>query len=132
MKSKEKSLNLDPLEDFTEEQIAELIKSNEDLDQEKERIIKEEIEDARRKYEKNPFIRIRKSPIEILNRSLFFVFLGSFLFSLFLVYSTNSLWFAWYLISAFSCILYTPNRKALKELIDAWPNLVDLIKVRRK
>ena len=35
-----------------------------------------------------------------------------------------------YLASSFSCIFYTPNRKALKELIAAWPNIEDLIKGR--
>ena len=29
-----------------------------------------------------------------------------------------------------SCVFYTPNRKALKELIAAWPNIEDLIKGR--
>ena len=35
-----------------------------------------------------------------------------------------------YVISALSCVFYTPNRKALKELIAAWPNIEDLIKGR--
>ena len=33
-------------------------------------------------------------------------------------------------VSALSCVFYTPNRKALKELIAAWPNIEDLIKGR--
>ena len=119
----------DPLENLTNEQLSELVKSNDALDQEQERIKKEEIEEEeRRKSTKKPFRRLTRSPLEIVNRSLFFVFLASFLVSFILVYTLSSLWFFWYLISAFSCILYTPNRKALKELLDAWPNIVDLIK----
>ena len=115
--------------DFTEEKLSELVKANDALDQEDARIRNEELEEEeKRRSEKKPFRRIRKSPIEILNRSLFLLFLGSFLFSFVSVYATNRWWFFWYLISAFSCILYTPNRKALKELLDAWPNLKDLIK----
>ena len=64
------------------------------------------------------------------NRLFFFFFVGSFIFSFFLAYSENKVWFIIYLISAFSCIFYTPNRKALKELIAAWPNIEDLIKGR--
>ena len=74
------------------------------------------------------FYRLKRTPLEVVNRSFFFFFIGSFLFSLFLAYSENKLWFILYVISALSCIFYTPNRKALKELIAAWPNLEDLIK----
>ena len=42
----------------------------------------------------------------------------------------SKLWFILYVISALSCVFYTPNRKALKELIAAWPNIEDLIKGR--
>jgi len=76
------------------------------------------------------FYRLKRTPLEILNRSFFFFFIGSFLFSLFLAYSESKLWFFFYLISAFSCVFYAPNRKALKELIAAWPNIEDLIKGR--
>jgi len=76
------------------------------------------------------FYRLKRTPLEIVNRSFFFFFIGSFLFSLFLAYSESKLWFILYLISALSCVFYTPNRKALKELIAAWPNLEDLIKGR--
>ena len=76
------------------------------------------------------FYRLRRTPLEILNRSFFFFFIGSFLFSLFLAYSESKLWFILYVISALSCVFYTPNRKALKELIAAWPNIEDLIKGR--
>ncbi len=114
---------------FTEEQLSELVRANDALDQEDDRIRNEEIEDQKkRRSEKKPFMGLRKTPIEIINRSLFLLFIGSFLFSFFSVYSTSHWWFFWYLISAFSCILYTPNRKALKELLDAWPNIMDLIK----
>ena len=76
------------------------------------------------------FYRLKRTPLEVINRSFFFVFIGSFIFSFFLAYSENKVWFIVYLISAFSCIFYTPNRKALKELIAAWPNIEDLIKGR--
>ena len=79
---------------------------------------------------KTKFYRLKRSPLEILNRSFFFFFIGSFIFSLFLAYSESKLWFILYVISALSCVFYTPNRKALKELIAAWPNIEDLIKGR--
>ena len=74
--------------------------------------------------------RLKRTILEIINRLLFFSFVGSFIFSLFLAYAENKIWFILYIISAFSCIFYTPNRKALKELIAAWPNIEDLIKGR--
>ena len=74
------------------------------------------------------FYRLKRTPLEILNRTFFFFFIGSFLFSLFSAYSESKLWFILYVISALSCVFYTPNRKALKELIAAWPNIEDLIK----
>ena len=76
------------------------------------------------------FYRLKRTPLEIVNRLFFFFFIGSFLFSLFLAYTESKLWFILYLISSFSCVFYTPNRKALKELIAAWPNIEDLIKGR--
>ena len=79
---------------------------------------------------KNRLSRIKKTPLEIINRLLFFLFIGSFIFSFISVYSENKTWFIFYVISAFSCIFYTPNRKALKELIAAWPNIEDIIRGR--
>ena len=76
------------------------------------------------------FYKLKRTPLEIINRLLFFFFLGSFMFSFFLAYTENKVWFILYIVSAFSCIFYTPNRKALKELIAAWPNREDLIKGR--
>jgi len=76
------------------------------------------------------FYRLKRSPLEIVNRTFFLFFIGSFIFSLFLAYSESKLWFILYVISALSCVFYTPNRKALKELIGAWPNIEDLIKGR--
>ena len=76
------------------------------------------------------FYRLKRSPLEIVNRTFFFFFIGSFLFSLLLAYSESKLWFILYVISALSCVFYTPNRKAVKELIAAWPNIEDLIKGR--
>ena len=78
----------------------------------------------------NRYYRLERTPLEIINRLLFFSFIGSFIFSFFLAYTENKIWFLIYIVSAFSCILYTPNRKALKELIAAWPNIEDLIKGR--
>ena len=74
--------------------------------------------------------KFKRTPLEIINRLLFFLFLGSFIFSFISVYYENKTWFVFYVISAFSCIFYTPNRKALKELIAAWPNVEDIIRGR--
>ena len=104
-----------------------------------EKVLKEEIinsyegkfqKDTEEDSKKIKFYRLKRTPLEILNRSFFFFFIGSFLFSLFLAYSESKLWFIIYVISALSCVFYTPNRKALKELIAAWPNIEDLIKGR--
>ena len=84
--------------------------------------------DINKKHQR--FYRLKRTPLEVINRLFFFFFVGSFIFSFFLAYSENKVWFIIYLISAFSCIFYTPNRKALKELIAAWPNIEDLIKGR--
>ena len=86
--------------------------------------------DTEEDSKKIKFYRLKRTPLEIINRTFFFFFIGSFLFSLFLAYSESKLWFILYLISALSCVFYTPNRKALKELIAAWPNIEDLIKER--
>ena len=120
----------DPLDDFTEEQLANLDKSINTLDQEEKRWIQEQREAVARRLTKTSFRRLRKSPLEIINRLLLFFFLGSFFFSFVFIYSINLWWFLGYLGSAFSCILYPPNRRALKELIAAWPNVEDLIKNR--
>ena len=80
--------------------------------------------------EDNRYYKLKRTSLEIINRLLFFSFVGSFILSFFLAYKENKIWFLLYIISAFSCILYTPNRKALKELIAAWPNIEDLIKGR--
>ena len=104
-----------------------------------EKVLEEEIinsyeskcqKDTEEDIKKIKLYRLKRTPLEILNRSFFFFFIGSFLFSLFLAYSESKLWFILYLISALSCVFYTPNRKALKELIAAWPNIEDLIKGR--
>ena len=104
-----------------------------------EKILEEEIlnsyqskfqRDIEEDCKKNKFYRLKRTPLEIVNRLFFFFFIGSFLFSLFLAYSESKLWFILYVISALSCVFYTPNRKALKELIAAWPNIEDLIKGR--
>ena len=53
---------------------------------------------------KTKFYRLKRSPLEIVNRTFFFFFIGSFLFSLFLAYSESKLWFILYVISAMSCV----------------------------
>ena len=124
----------EPLDNFSSQEIEEIVRSNEILDQENERIIKEEEIEAKRfskkKTTKRFLRRLRRSPLEVINRSLFFVFIGSFIFSFVSVFSINRWWFIFYVVSAFSCVLYTPNRQALKELIAAWPNIEDLLKNR--
>ena len=104
-----------------------------------EKVLEEEIinsyeskflKDTELDKKKTKFYRLKRSPLEIVNRTFFFFFIGSFLFSLFLAYSESKLWFILYVESALSCIFYTPNRKALKELIAAWPNMEDLMKGR--
>ena len=123
--------NSQPLDAMTDEQLSALVKSNDALDQEEARIIKEQIEEEERKKNAyKPFRRLRRSPVEIVNRSLFFIFIGSFIASFSSIYAENRYLFFLYMISAFSCIMYTPNRKALKELLDAWPNIEDLLKKR--
>ena len=106
-------------------------------DLEYEKVLEEEIinwyeskfqKDTEQDSKKIKFYRLKRTPLEVVNRLFFFFFIGSFLFSLFLAYSESKLWFILYVISALSCIFYTPNRKALKELIAAWPNVEDLIK----
>jgi len=124
----------EPLDNLSSKDIEDIVRSNEILDEENERLIKEEELDAQRysktKSTKRLLRRLSRSPLEVINRSLFFVFIGSFIFSFVSVYSINKLWFIFYVISAFSCVLYTPNRQALKELIAAWPNIEDLLKKR--
>ena len=104
-----------------------------------EKVLEEEIintyeskfqKDTDQDGENTKFYRLKRSPLEIVNRLFFFFFIGSFIFSLILAYSESKLWFILYVISALSCVFYTPNRKALKELIAAWPNIEDLIKGR--
>ena len=114
--------------------------SNDPIDNlEYEKVLEEEIinsyeskfqKDTEENSKKIKFYRLKRTPLEILNRTFFLFFIGSFLFSLFLAYSESKLWFILYVISALSCVFYTPNRKALKELIAAWPNIEDLIKGR--
>ena len=124
----------EPLDNLSSDEIEDIVRSNDALDQENARYIEEEEIEAERFSKKQStkrlLRRLRRSPLEVINRSLFFVFIGSFIFSFISVYSINKLWFIFYVISAFSCVLYTPNRQALKELIAAWPNIEDLMKKR--
>ena len=128
--------NSDSFTNFTEEKLSELVKANDALDQEEAIWIKAEKEEGKRKaremrFANTPLRRLRKAPLEIISRSLFWFFLGSFLFSFVLDYTSSLWWFYWYVISACACIFYTPNRKSLKELLDAWPNIVELIKQQK-
>ena len=91
---------------------------------------KESAIDDKFNVRKSKLSKFKRTPLEIINRLLFFLFLGSFIFSFISVYYENKTWFILYVISAFSCIFYTPNRKALKELIAAWPNVEDIIRGR--
>jgi len=103
-----------------------MIKKNDSRDPidnlEYEKVLEEEIinsyeskfqKDTEEDSKKIKFYRLKRSPLEIVNRIFFFFFIGSFLFSLFLAYSESKLWFILYVISALSCVFYTPNRKAL-------------------
>jgi len=119
---KNKKDNPDPIDDLEYEKVLE----EEIINSYESKFQKDNEEDSK----KIKFYRLKRTPLEIVNRSFFFFFIGSFLFSLFLAYSENKLWFILYVISALSCVFYTPNRKALKELIAAWPNIEDLIKGR--
>ena len=117
---KNKKENSDPIDNLEYEKVLEeeIINSYESKFQ----------RDAEPDKNKIKFYRLKRTPLEVVNRLFFFFFIGSFLFSLFLAYSESKLWFILYVISALSCVFYTPNRKALKELIAAWPNIEDLIK----
>jgi len=117
-----KNESSDPIDNLEYEKVLE----EEIINSYESKFLKDTEEDSK----KIKFYRLKRSPLEILNRSFFFFFIGSFLFSLFLAYSESKLWFILYVISALSCVFYTPNRKALKELIAAWPNIEDLIKGR--
>ena len=114
--------NLDPLKDLEYEKVLE-----EEIINTYENKFQSEFQPNKQKIK---FYRLKRTPLEIINRLFFFIFIGSFLFSFFLIYLENKVWFTLYLFSSFSCIFYTPNRKALKELIAAWPNIEDLIKGR--
>ena len=112
----------DPIDNLEYEKVLE----EEIINSYENKFLKDTGEDSK----KIKFYRLKRTPLEIINRTFFFFFIGSFLFSLFLAYSESKLWFIFYVISALSCVFYTPNRKALKELIAAWPNIEDLIKGR--
>ena len=119
---KNKNNNSDPIDDLEYEKVLE-----EEIINSYESKFQRDTEPDKKKVK---FYRLKRTPLEIVNRLFFFFFIGSFLFSLFLAYSESKLWFILYVISALSCVFYTPNRKALKELIAAWPNIEDLIKGR--
>ena len=117
---KNKKDNSDPIDNLEYEKVLE-----EEIINSYESKLQRDTEPDKKKIK---FYRLKRTPLEIVNRLFFFFVSGSFLFSLFLAYSESKLWFILYVISALSCVFYTPNRKALKELIAAWPNIEDLIK----
>ncbi len=119
---KNKKDNSDPINNLEYEKVLE----EEIINSYESKLQKDTLQDSK----KNKFYRLKRTPLEIVNRLFFFFFIGSFLFSLFLAFSESKLWFILYVMSAMSCVFYTPNRKALKELIAAWPNIEDLIKGR--
>jgi len=119
---KNKKYNSDPINNLEYEKVLE-----EEIINSYESKFQRDTEPDKRKVK---FYRLKRTPLEIVNRLFFFFFIGSFLFSLSLAYSESKLWFILYVLSALSCVFYTPNRKALKELIAAWPNIEDLIKGR--
>ena len=119
---KNKKDNSDPIDNLEYEKVLE-----EEIINSYESKFEKVSESGRKKVK---FYRLKRTPLEIVNRLFFFFFIGSFLFSLSLAYSESKLWFILYVLSALSCVFYTPNRKALKELIAAWPNIEDLIKGR--
>ena len=65
----------EPLDNLSSQEIEEIVRSNEILDQENERLIKEEEIEAQRfsktKSTKRLLRRLRRSPLEVINRSLF-------------------------------------------------------------
>ncbi|WP_320664604.1 DUP family protein [Prochlorococcus sp. MIT 1223] len=122
----------DPFGNISNDQIADIVNSNNELDDEAARFIQEERDEEKRlvyerKYLNRHFLRLRKSPLEIINRSLLLFFLVSFIFSFIIIFRVSNLWFCVYILSTFSCVFYTPNRKTIKELISAWPNIQDLL-----
>ncbi len=119
---KNKKDNSDPINNLEYEKVLE----EEIINSYESKLQKDTLQDSK----KNKFYRLKRTPLEIVNRLFFFFFIGSFLFSLLLAFSASKLWFILYVMSALSCVFYTPNRKALKELIAAWPNIEDLIKGR--
>ena len=119
---KNKKYNSDPINNLEYEKVLE----EEIINSYESKFLKDTVPDKK----KTKFYRLKRTPLEIVNRTFFFFFIGSFTFSLFLAYSESKLWFILYVMSALSCVFYTPNRKALKELIAAWPNIEDLIKGR--
>ena len=120
MISNEKHLNSEESYEYEKILEEEIISSYEDKSK-----IELDINEKNKKY-----YRFKRSAIEILNRLLFLIFIGSFTFSFFLFFIESRIWFILYFASACSCIFYTPNRKAVKELIAAWPNLEDILKGR--
>ena len=95
---KNKKNNSDPIDNLEYEKVLEeeIINSYQSKFQRDTELDKKKIK----------FYRLKRTPLEIVNRLFFFFFIGSFLFSLFLAYSESKLWFILYVISALS-VSYT-------------------------
>ena len=94
---KNKKDNSDPIDNLEYEKVLE-----EEIINSYESKFQKDIEESK----KIKFYRLKRTPLEIVNRLFFFFFIGSFLFSLFLAYSESKLWFILYVISALSCVFY--------------------------
>ena len=82
---KNKNDNSDPIDNLEYEKVLEeeIINSYENKFQ----------KDTEEESKKIKFYKLKRTPLEIVNRLFFFFFIGSFLFSLFLAYSESKLWF---------------------------------------
>ena len=91
--------NIDPIDNLEYEKVIEeeIINSFENKFQ----------SNSESEQQKIKFYRLKRIILEVSNRLFFFCFIGSFLFSFFLAFSENKVWFILYLISGFSCIFYT-------------------------
>ena len=81
---KNKKDNNDPIDNLEYEKVLE-----EEIINSYESKFQRDIEPDKKKIK---FYRLKRTPLEIVNRLFFFFFIGSFLFSLFLAYSASKLW----------------------------------------
>ena len=93
----------DPLEDLTGSQLAELIKSNDAIDEQEAKILKEEEEEMERASLegngiKRKYKRLKRSPLEILNRTFIRFIKRNKKSRLFIVYIVYYIFFFYILI----------------------------------